>query len=263
MTQLLRSKNLATKFQILVEIAGSQPYVQQKNIAGKLDISSQAVSEYIKELTREGWLISPGRSSYQVTTEGIDWILRMIREVRAYFASVEESIESILVCTAMAGDDLYQGQLVGLIMKDGLLVAIETVGQGARGKTITNAKKGEEVGVSNIEGIVEFNTGEITICRIPGVRRGGSSKIDFAQLNMVIANRGLTGAIGIESLIALRQMGVEPDYFYGVKDAVVEAAHSGLPFLVVCTDDEMSGLLRRLEKEGLGYELLDLKKDKN
>lgn len=263
MTQLLRSKNLATKFQILVEIAGSQPYIQQKDIANKLDISSQAVSEYIKELIKEGWLISLGRSSYQVPTEGIDWILRMIREMRAYFVSIEESIESILVCTAVAGDDLHEGQLVGLIMKDGLLVAIENVGQGAIGKTITDARKGGEVGISNIEGIVEFNTGEIVICRIPGVRRGGSSEIDFARLNMVIANRRLIGAIGIESLIALRQMGVEPDYFYGVKDAVVEAAHSGLPFLVVCTDDEMSGLLRRLEKEGLGYELLDLKKDKN
>jgi len=46
MAEVLRSKNLATKFQILLEVAANQPNIQQKDIASRLNITSQAVSEY-------------------------------------------------------------------------------------------------------------------------------------------------------------------------------------------------------------------------
>ncbi|MGB2855833.1 MAG: winged helix-turn-helix transcriptional regulator, partial [Dehalococcoidia bacterium] len=48
MTQLLRSINLATKFQILVEVAANQPDIQQRDIAERLDLSPQAVSDYVR-----------------------------------------------------------------------------------------------------------------------------------------------------------------------------------------------------------------------
>jgi len=60
--QILKSKNLATKFQIMVEIAAHQPNIQQKDIAPRLGITSQAVSEYVKELIKDGWLSSPGKA---------------------------------------------------------------------------------------------------------------------------------------------------------------------------------------------------------
>ena len=71
MAQVLRNKNLATKFQILVEIAANQPSIQQRDIAQRLNITPQAISEYIKELIKEGSLTSEGRSRYKVTTEGV------------------------------------------------------------------------------------------------------------------------------------------------------------------------------------------------
>ena len=49
MAEVLRSKNLATKFQILLEVAANQPNIQQKDIAGKLNITPQAVSGYVKD----------------------------------------------------------------------------------------------------------------------------------------------------------------------------------------------------------------------
>jgi putative transcriptional regulator len=260
MAQILRDKALATKFQILVEIAASQPNIRQKDIASKLSVSPQAISEYIEKLVKDALVISDGRSKYRVTKEGIDWVLKMIREVRAYFLDVEKSIVGTVICTAVADCDLSRAQPVGLVMKSGLLVATEVVSRGARGITTSSARKGEGVGISDIEGIVELEMGEITIGKIPSIQRGGSSDIDLARLKRAIVDRKLVGAIGIESLLALRQIGIEPHYFYGVKEAIVEAAHCGLSSVVVCTDEEMSGLLQTLERESLGYELLDLRR---
>ena len=76
MADILRKKNLATKLQILVDVAANQPDVQQRDIATRLDISPQAVSDYIKELASDGWLASDRRSRYRVTREGVDWIIK-------------------------------------------------------------------------------------------------------------------------------------------------------------------------------------------
>ena len=260
--QILRSKNLATKFQILLEVAQNQPNIQQKDIAGRLGITSQAVSEYVKELIKDGWLSSQGRSRYRITREGVDWILRMSRQLQSYSSFVSKVISDISVSTAMADTDLSPGQKVSLYMKDGLPYASGIVGdEGAGGIAVSEAKKGEDVGVSDIEGVMKLKTGRITIGEVPGVQRGSSRNTDTARLKKETDQGTLVGVIGIEALVALRQSGREPDYLYGVKEAAVEAAFCGLPFLVVCSEDSVAGLAQRLEEENLDYSIVDLRKD--
>lgn len=258
MAQILRNKNLATKFQILVEIAANQPNIQQKLIAQKIGVTSQAVSEYIKELLEEGFVSSQGRSRYRVTREGVDWVLQMTRELSDYSAFVGQAITKATVCAAVAKSDISSGQVVGLKMMDGLLYAAEATNAGAKGVAICDAKAGEEVGVSNIEGIVELSLGKITIVKVPGVRRGGSRSVDLGGLKKVVQDGDFIAAIGLESLCSLKRIGVTPTCFYGVKEAIVEAAHSGISPVVVCVDDQISALIERLGNEGLEYEIRDL-----
>lgn len=263
MTQILRNKNLATKLQILVEIAANQPNIQQKDVARKLQITPQAVSQYIEGLVKEGLLATEGRSKYRITNQGVDQVLRALRELQSYCTFVREAVTNITVCAAVADCDLSRGQAVGLKMKDGLLFATKKVGAGARGVAIADARKGEDVGITNIEGLVELGIGKITILKIPGVQRGGSRGVDLARLKQELDKPNPVGTIGIEALVAVRRGGVEPHYVYGVAEAAIEAAHSGLAFTIVCTDEELPGLLRRLETERLGYEVLDLKANTN
>ena len=258
MSQVLRSKNLATKFQILVEVAAEQPNIQQKAIAHKLEITPQAVSEYIKELTKEGLLTSDARSHYRVTKEGVDWVLRMARELQNYCTSVGKAIINITVCTAVADSDLYCGQAVGLRMDNGLLLASDVVNGGAQGKAVTDAQKGEDIGVSSIEGIVEFDPGVVTICPVPSIQAGGSRKVDLNRLREEVKGHRMVCAIGIEALTAFKRADIEPHYFYGVKAAVIEAAHSGRSSLVVCIDNELPSLIQRLGEEGLDYRFSDI-----
>jgi len=57
-------------------------------------------------------------------------------------------------------------------------------------------------------------------------------------------------------------MGVKPDYRYGVKEAMMEAASCGQSFLVVCAEDAASEAVRGLEEENLKYKVVDLARNK-
>ena len=263
MAQILQSKNLATKFQILLEIAASQPNILQKNIARRLNITPQAVSEYVRELIGDGWLASEGRSRYKVTTEGVDWILKMSRQLQSYCSFVNKVVSDIAVSTAIAGDDLSPGQPVSLYMREGLLFASARLRRGgAKGIAASGAKKGGDVGVSQVEGVLELKAGEIVVCRVPGVQEGGSGKTDLGRLKKKVGKGRLVGAVGSEAMVALKGIGVTPDYRYGVREAVVEAASCGQPFVVVCTDDAALEVVRRLEEENLEYRMVDLARER-
>jgi len=262
MAQILKSKNLATKFQIMVEIAAHQPNIQQKDIAPRLGITSQAVSEYIRELIKDGWLSSEGRSRYKVTNEGVDWILQMSRQLHSYAWFVSKAVADISTTTAIADSELSAGQPASLYMKDGLLFASKAIrAKGAKGTVVTQAKKGQDVGIRDIEGVIKLEPAKVVIGRVPNVQNGGSGSADSARLEKEVKKAGLVGVIGTEALVALLQTGAKPDYLHGVREAAIEAAYCGLPFLVVCSEDNVSVLVQRLEEENLDYSIVDLRKD--
>lgn len=258
--ELLRIKNLAMKFQILAEIAARQPDVQQRTIARNLKLSPQAVSDYIRELVDAGWLLSEGRSRYSVTKEGVDWMIRGLREWQAYSESVLKAITSVAVSTAIADADIAKGQRVGLLMRDGLLYATLGPKSGAKGIAVCTAKKGEDVGISNIEGIVSLTVGKVHVLRLPGIQRGGSKNTDLNKLKQLVKDGQPIGVVGIEALVAVRKAGLEPTYLYGAREAVIEAACSGLSPIVVCVEQDTTDLLRRLDNNDIDYELMDLQK---
>jgi len=261
MAQILKSKNLATKFQIMVEIAAHQPNIQQKDIAPRLGITSQAVSEYIRELIKDGWLSSEGRSRYKVTKEGVDWILQMSRQLHSYAWFVSKAVADISTTTAIADSDLSAGQRASLYMEDGLLFASKAIrGKGAKGTTVTKAEKGQDVGIRNVEGVIELEPAKVIIGKVPNVQDGGSQSADLVRLKRELKEAKLVGALGTEALVALRQIGAKPDYVHGVREAAIEAAYCGLSFLVVCSEDKVSILVQRLEEENLDYEIVDLTK---
>jgi len=260
MVEILQDKNSATRFQILVEIATSGPSIQQKSIAVKLGITPQAISDYIHQLVKEDLVVSTGRSHYRVSTKGVNWMLKVLRELRGYASVAEQAVTNITVCAAIAECDINRGQAVRLKMKDGLLFATSQTDGGARGIAVSSVSQGEDVDVANIEGLVELTRGRVTILQVPSIQRGGSRQVDLKLLKAHTSNNQQVGAIGIEALVSLRRIGIEPRYIYGVTEAAIEAAQCGLSFTVVCTDDAIPGLIKRLQQEEeLGYELIDLR----
>jgi len=258
--EILQNKNAATRFQIMVEIAASGPSIPQKSIAAKLGVTPQAISDYIQQLTDEKLIVSMGRSSYKVSTKGVNWKLQILRELRSYIASVQNVVTNITVCAAIAACDIESGQRVGLKMKDGLLMATDQTNGDARGIAVSAAKQGEDIDVANIEGLVELTRGKVTILQVPAIQKGGSKQTDTGKLKDYISDNKQLGTIGIEALISLRKINVEPRYLYGVVDAAIEAAQCGLPFTAVVTDDATPEFMKKLQEKGVDYTLIDLRR---
>jgi putative transcriptional regulator len=213
-------------------------------------------------LIKDGWLSSEGRSRYKVTKEGVDWILQMSRQLHSYAWFVSKAVADISTTTAIADSDLSIGQPASLYMKDGLLFASRVIrGKGAKGIAVTEAKKGQDVGIRNIEGVIKLEPAKVMIGKIPNVQDGGSRSTNLARLKREVKKARLVGALGTEALVALVQIGVKPDYAHGVREAAIEAAYCGLSFLVVCSEDKVPILVQRLAEENLGYQIIDLRQN--
>lgn len=259
MANVLQSKRDSSRFQILVEIAAHQPNLRQKEVAESLGVTPQAISEYIKELVADGLVTTDGRMRYSITKEGVEWLLESAAELKRYARVVmEEIISHVSVWTALAETDLVEGERVSLEMKSGLLYADKKEGVEASGVVIGDAKMGDDVGVSDLRGLISLDEGRITLCKVPRVQIGGSRKVDLNLLERELIGKKMVGCLGIEALVALRKVGREPDVIFGAKEFAVEAAYHGISSLIVSVDEQIPGLLTRLESEGLKYELIDL-----
>ncbi len=259
MIEILHTKSGITKFQILTEVAANQPIVKQKEIADKIGVTPQAVSEYIKELAAEGFINPEGRARYRITKMGVEWVLKNAAEMKKYARFViEDIISHVSTWTAIADDDLQKGDMVYLKMRDGLLYVSSRDVTNATGVTIDDVKGGEDVGVTNLHGLIDLENASITVCKIPRIERGGSKNVDLDRLRTLAKSKSYIAVIGAESVIAMKRIGISPNVMFGAKESVIEAAFHGLSSLVVSIDEEVPSLLSRLENDDLEYELVDL-----
>jgi putative transcriptional regulator len=259
MVNVLQSKRESSRFQILVEIAAHQPNLRQKEVAERLGVTPQAVSEYIKELVADGLVTMDGRMRYSITKEGVEWLLESAAELKRYARVVmEEIICHVAVWTALAEEDLVEGERVSLEMRNGLLFANRKQGIEATGVTISDASKGEDVGVSDLRGLISLEEGRITVCKVPRIQLGGSRKVNLDFMKALLEKNKMVCCLGIEALVALRKSGHEPDVMFGAKESSVEAAYHGVNSVIISVDEQVPNILNRLESGGLKYELVDL-----
>ncbi len=259
MTDVSESPSVSTRFRILMEIASRQPSVQQKDVARELGITVQAVSERMKELVAAGLVVSRGRASYSVTPSGVDWLLRHARELQSYSERISHIVRDISVTAAVADGDLAQGQKVALEMREGLLHARPwSDGYPASGFVAAAAGAGGDVGITKVEGVIPLAVAEVVIAALPAIQNGGSRRADIARLRRLAKPCGLVAAVGVESIIALRLAGIEPQYHWAVPGAVTEAALAGVTCLLVCSEADLSRVAERLSEAGVQFSLVDL-----
>lgn len=255
---ILRSKREVSRLQILVEIAEHQPAVRQQEIAEKMGVTPQAVSEYIRELVDEGMVSASGRGNYEVTKTGVEWVLANAESLESYARHIRRDIiQQVSVWTAVAAEDLKEGDEVGVFMKGGFLYAGKKT-QAATGSVIADAKKDEDVGVARLNGIIDHKEGVIHVCKVPRILYGGSKKVHAAKLKEVIRQAGIVAAVGLEAYIALKSAGKKPDMFFGAREGVIEAAFHGIDCAIVIVDEEFTDFLKRLESVEIKYVIHDL-----
>ncbi len=253
---LLQSKRDATQYQILVQIAENQPAISQQEIADTIGVTSQAVSNYLQELIETGYVTKERRGRYAITKEGVNWLINQTDDLRNLITHVSEDvIGQVEVESAIATEAIEEDEEVTLTMKDGFLHASPGEGRGATAVAVTDAAVGEDVGVTDFEGVVEYDLGTVTIVSVPSVRNGGSSAFDSTLVPETV--EGLVAVSGVEGLAAARRADLSVDIRFGTSDAVVEAATKGQDVLLLTVADRLSTHSDKLRERNISYEVID------
>ncbi|MGZ7206430.1 MAG: DUF7839 domain-containing protein [Halobacteriota archaeon] len=253
-------KGKSTKMQVLVEVAALQPKIRQKEIADRVGVTPQAVSEYLKELVTDGSVKFDRRGQYEVTKAGIELIIEWTNELNNYIRYVTEDIVGkVTVWTAIAEEDVGSGTKVGLRMRDGILHAFHSNSKASRayGTTIGDARKGDDVGVEHLSGIIPMDRVHVTIAVVPRVQRGGSSAVNLEALKQVAANKPVA-VLGLEALVSVKKVGIAPLIQYAAAEGVIEAAFRGLSTVIVAVDEAVPPLIAELLSRDISYESVDL-----
>ncbi|MFC7215512.1 MarR family transcriptional regulator [Saliphagus sp. GCM10025334] len=258
MVDVLDNKRAATRFRILVEIAERQPAVSQGEIAAEVGVTSQAVSEYIRDLVEDGFVEKEGRSRYRVTNEGVDWVFQAAGDVRRFADHVTEDVLGAMgEDAAIASADLEAGDPVSLTVEDGLLHAAPGDAGPATGVATTDAAAGSDVGVTSFEGVIDLEPGSVTVWQVPPVRAGGSQSANLEAIADGCGDADLVLATGVEAIVALHEADVEPATTFAVGAVAADAAEHGLDTAVVATTDAVGRVTDVLRDGDVTYEVLE------
>lgn len=258
---IFKKKGELTRFQILSEIARNLPHLRQKDIAEKLEITVQAVSENIKGLVDDGYVeYRPGPSRYKITKRGIEKLKSEAMALRKYSDDVLD-ITNIYksIWPAIAAEDLFAGDQVGLLMEDGTLYATKQK-TNAHAEVRSDAQKGEDVALIGLGGTIELNPGNVVIIILPTINQGGSHACDLDKV-MEIYNRGFDriGIMGTVSRALVNKLDIKVDFEFATPQAAVAASKRGLNILVFAVGKMTNSITRRLEEEGIHYTMEDVR----
>lgn len=257
-SDVLRSKRDATRYQILAEIAEHQPAVNQQEIADAVDITAQAVSEYLRELVEQDYVEKHGRGRYEVTKSGVDWLISQTEALQSVVDHVaEDVIERVEVDTAIATASIEEGQAVSLHMRDGVLRATPGKTGTTTAVAVTDAEADQDVGVTEFDGMLDYELGTVTVVSVPSVQNGGSSAIDPEHVRERAVEHDLLAVAGNEALATAFSAGLDPDIRFGTAQAVAEATAKGLSVLSLAVESKVAIQTDTLRKQNVTYEVVD------
>ncbi|MCW4016515.1 MAG: winged helix-turn-helix transcriptional regulator [Candidatus Bathyarchaeota archaeon] len=235
---LLRDKGELTKFQILFELNKRQPHVKQEEISSSLGITVQAVSKHFKKLIEEG-LIEAGaeKANYRLTPKALEKLEEGAKSLERYALKIENGLKIERVWPAIATRPISAGDRVGLIMRQGVLYAVESSNPDAKafGVVTTDAAAGEDLGFEYLEGKVEIERGRILIVKLPGIKEGGSRAVDLVKVRALYEEfkPDRIGVMGSVGRAVLNKLGLKADIEFGINRAAAVAALRGLNVFVL------------------------------
>jgi putative transcriptional regulator len=193
-----------------------------------------------------------------VTKEGVDWLITRTDALREYVTHVaEDVIGQVEIETAIATAPIAEGDAVSLSMREGVLRATPGDAGSTTAVAVTAAEAEQDVGVTDFEGVLDYDLGRVTAVSIPRVQDGGSAAVATSTITEHAAAADLVATAGTEAFAAARAAGLDPDVRFGTPRAVGEAAVRGLDVLLLAVADELPTHLERLRDGNVNYEVVD------
>lgn len=239
---------LPKKYTILMEIA-TEEYHTLNQIAEKIGITKQGVYEYLKKMREEG-LIEIIEGKYKATVKGIEILFSYLDELDKYLHEKRQKLKMIKCSPAIAGEDISKGEKVFLKMENGYLYAYKNKKTLATAEAIENALKGEDVGVKNIEGIIDLSLGKIFLFSLPSITKGGSKKVNLEKLRKKLEEVKVdkTGITDIVGKIALEKLKKNYDFEFSPIQASIEIAQKGLNVALIGDEKEIKYVVSKIEE---------------
>ena len=266
--EVFKKRGSMTKFQILSEISKQEPHLKQKDLADRLGITVQAVSENIKSLIDEGYITyKEGRSPYKITQEGIKKVKRDAITLRKYSDSVLEIMDHYQsIWPAIAKEDIEKGDKVGIFMEKGLLYASHKE-QSANAIAISPAKTGEDVALGELTGLIDLKVGKVLIITIPTIKEGGSAVTDLDLIESIYKNGfkewgendqiDKVAVIGTVSHAITNKLNLPIDIEFAVAASTASAARKGLNVMALSVGNMTKSFIKEVEKEDVNYNVIN------
>ena len=240
---VLRSKGRLTRLLILLELVNNR-HTNLKGIAKNLDITPQAVSEYLRQMGTEG-LTAVTEGHYRATKEGVNVLQGDLLEIKGFVDDKISSLEIIRSCTAIAGRDVKKGQKVGLFMRDGLLYAEPEHRSTSTGVSSADVKAGSVFTIYELEGMLKLAPGTLRLMAIPPI---SASRLPKAKLEEQSRPGAKVAAMDLESIGLLRQNSIRCDYEYPNMSYIINNIERGLDVVVFGTPQSISAAVKVLSE---------------
>ncbi|KZX11819.1 DUF7839 domain-containing protein [Methanobrevibacter curvatus] len=266
--KIFKKRGEMTHFQILGEISKQEPHLRQKNIAERLGITVQAVSENIKFLIDNDYISSQdGRSPYKITQKGLVKVKKDALSLKKYADDVLNIMNYYKsVWPAISKDKFKKGDKVGLVLEDGVLYATKEK-QSAMAVVLSDSNINDDVALSSLNGTVDLELGQVVIVSLPNIQQGGSKMADL-DLIKEIYNTGLNkwgidkkfdkvGIMGTISRAVALKLNIPIDIQFATASSAVSASKKGLNVFVLAVGNMTKGITKELEHENIKYNIVD------
>jgi putative transcriptional regulator len=264
--KLLRDLRLSTKLLILIEVTTGS-YSKLRQIADKLDITIQGVSEYMRIMHEEG-LIQRINGEYRATKKGVQFLHENIRELKEFVDRTLDQLDIVEMCAAVAKTPIKKGEKVGLFMENGILAAYTDRVSRSTGIAVSDAQAGDDVPVRDLEGMVDLCMGRLAIVELPSIRDGGTHGVQEEEIKTIYSNFNpdKIGALDIVGRVLLNKLGIACDFEFAPISAVIEAVQRGLNVMVMGSSDTVCKMIALIDEmntasmDKIEYELISLVK---
>ncbi len=248
--KVLRDKKTLTKFLILYKAAVEEPG-KLADISEDLDMSEQAASNYISEMEEEE-LIDRSGGVYHPTSEGMEFVREILAKVGSFLDEANSEISFISTCTAVASEDISEGDEVGLFMEDGLLHA-SLEGSSSMGKALHDSETGEPIRVGGLHGITEMDVGKLYLLKTDDKEAKEGNLEDLKEkVNRIDHDR--IAVMGEKQYGLCNMLDIEPDIIFAPVQGAINAAEKGLDVLFMLSEKDTDRVLERLSKRNRGLD---------
>jgi putative transcriptional regulator len=244
--QALRNKSLGTRLLLLHELL-QRDHGKLATIADALDITVQAVSEYMRKLEEEG-LASFSNGAYRPGTKGIQFLHDHFLELETWVRDSMRTLRIVQRTLALAGTPVAEGDAVGLFMENGRLVAKARADSPSKGVALTQATSGDAVLVGDLNGIVALKPGRITVLKVPPPGQTSRATIDKVKAAAKKDEGARVAALDAQGFALAARAGLRVEFEFGAAEAALDAAVKGCDVLAIGTEESAPLLVAKVEE---------------